>query len=258
MEGGVCSNESDHCTYMLYDIIQEDCTVARSDDITAMDYDELGTICTADSQPLLPSHHPYVSFDGSDQIHEDSTLGHTDSVVVQHVVEEDTNVNDIGEIDSDTLYTVNNSDSSQSASSLQAISTYIEYTQNVVMSCCYMCSRKFARLQILKGHMKRQHGAICDVSRVTKQVLRVATVCRQCGYIGASQRETRLHVIQKHRLSVARPPRECKTNQQRLLLNRRRMAAEKAAYPPVVCLICRTEIGLLKNYQALIQNSRRP
>ena len=251
MEVETCNDDADHCTYMLYGIIQDDCNVPQSDVITtAIDFDELGTVCTADSKSLLPSRYPYVSFDGTGQIHEDNV--HTDShgVVVQDVIEEEVNVNVRGHTDDDTRYCVNSIDSGQIADCSETTDsdTYIEHVQNVIMSCCYMCGRKFTRLQTLKGHMKRQHGTVCDVSRVTEEMIPIATVCQQCGYIGTTQQATCLHIIRKHGLPVPRPPHQCKTNPQRLKLNRQRMAAQKAAYPPIACIICASEIGLLKNY----------
>lgn len=256
MEVDPCGDEADHCTYMLYDIGQADSTVSQSDVIIAtVDFDELGTVCTPDSHTLSPSHLPCVSFDGTDQMHEDSTLGHTDSqsVVVQDVVEEEVNVSVRGDVLGDENYSVTSSNGGQIANSSTAINTYIEYVQNIVILSCYVCDRKFSRLQTLKGHVKRQHGTTCNLTQVTEEMLPVATICRQCGYVGATQQETCLHVTRKHRLPVARHPRQCKTNPQRLLLNRRRMAAQKAAYPPVTCLICKSEIGLLKNYDGHIK-----
>jgi len=260
MEVDTCNDETDHCTCLLYGIVEEESAVPQSDAIIAsVDFDELGTICTADSQLLSPSHHSYVSLDGHGQIQEDNTLGHRDShggVVVQDVVEEEVGVNVRADTDGGSCYCVNGSDSGQIADSSEAINTHVEYVQNVVMSCCYVCGRKFTRLQTLKGHMKRQHGTICELSRVVEEILPIATVYRQCD-IGTSKQPAHLHVIQKHDLPVDRPPRQCKTNPRRLMLNRRRMAAQKAAYPPIVCLICSSEIGLLKNYDAHIKRYHR-
>jgi len=260
MEVDTCNDETDHCTCLLYGIVEEEPPVPQSDAIiTSVDFDELGTICTADSQLLSPSHHSCVSLDGHGQIQEDNTLGHRDShgVVVQDVVEEEVGVNVRADTDGGLPYCVNDSDSGQIADSSEATNTYVDYVQNVVICCCYVCGRKFTRLQTLKGHMKRQHGTVCDLSRVVEEILPIATICRQCSYIGTSKQAARLHVIQKHHLPVDRPPRQCKTNPQRLMLNRRRMAAQKAAYSPIVCSICSSEIGLLKNYDAHIKRYHR-
>ena len=260
MEVDTCSDGADHCTYLLYDIAEEESPVPQSDTIIAsVDFDELGTICTTDSQSLSPSHHPYVSLDGRGQIQEDNTLEHTDShgVVVQDMVEEEVDVNVLGDTDGDSRYDVNSNGTRRIANSSEAINTYVEYVHNVATSCCYVCGRKFTRLQTLKGHMKRQHGTACNISRIMEEILPIAMVCRQCGYVGTSDQAMRLHVVQKHRLPVDRPSRQCKTNPRRLRLNRRRMAAQKATYPPIVCLICGSEIGLLKNYDAHIKRYHR-
>jgi len=257
MEVDTYSDEADHCTYMFCSIIQEDCSVPQSDVITAtVGFDGLGAICAAESQSLLPSHHPYASFEERYPVHEDNALPYADShnVVVQDVVEEEVNVNARADIDDNArYYEIFNSDCGKINNSSETIKSYIECAQNVVVSCCYECSRKFTKLRILKGHVKRQHGTMCDMSRVTEEILPVATVCRQCGYVGTTQQATQIHVVQKHHLPVARSSRQCKTNAQRLKLNRQRMAAQKAAYPPIVCLICRTEIGLLKNYEGHVK-----
>jgi len=249
MEVATCADETDHCTYTLYNIIREDYGVPQSDVvIRTVDIDELGTICTADDLSLSLPHHPYMSSDNSGQICEDDTLEHrdNDSVDVQDVVEEEVNFQIEADGDAHAEY-------EQVVNGSEAMNAYIKYVQNVVIFCCYVCGCKCTRLQTLKGHMKRQHGTDCDVSRVVHETLPTATVCRQCGYVGTTQQATCLHAVRKHRLSVDRPSHQCKTNPRRLMLSRQRMRAEKAVYPPIECLICRSEIGLVKNYSEHIK-----
>ena len=285
MELERCTDDADHCTYM-YDSLHNDCadSVAERDVIiAAVDFDELQSICAADCESLSPSHHPCMLFDASGQIQPDDTDSPTCSVVIEEEVNghselfvNSTNSASVvidGQVNGHSELFVNSTDSRQldsasvvidgqvnehselfvnsteSGHSSAAVNTCIDYTQNAVLFCCYLCARKFTRLQVLKGHMKRQHSSVCDVSRVTQETLPTAAVCRLCGYVGTSQQVTNVHVTRKHCHQAA----EYKTNARRLMLNRQRMAATKAAYPAIVCLICASEIGLLKNYDAHIK-----
>jgi len=247
MEEDGCDNEPDQCTYTLYSIIPDDCNVRT------MDFDELGSICAAGSQSPSPLHYSYLSLDSCGQVHEGNTVEHVDNhgIVVQEMVEEEVNVR--GDFNDNSQCSAISTEHELVVNDSEGVDAYIEYVQNVVMFSCCQCSRKFTRLQTLKGHMKRQHGISRSESHVAKERLPIATACRHCDYVGTTQEATRVHVVHKHRLPVARSLRQRKTNPQRLLLNRQRMAAQKAAYPPIVCLICNTEIGLLKNYHGHIK-----
>jgi len=257
MEVDAYVDETDQCMYTLYNIIQEDYDVPQSDAlIRNVDIDELGTIYTADDLSLSVSHHPYVSLDNSGPIHVDNMLEHGDnnSIDVQEMVEEEVNIQCEIDGNADSEYCVNHR---QVANDQEARNAYIEYIQNVVIFCCYVCDQNFTRLQTLKGHVKRQHGITCDVSRVVEELLPIATACRQCGYVGTTQQAVCLHATRKHRLAIDRAPRQFKTDPRRLMLNRQRMDAEKAAYPFIVCLICKSKIGLIKNYSEHIKRHHR-
>ena len=259
MEVDACAGDRDQCMYTLYNIniIHEEPDIPQSDAfIRTVDIDELGTICATDDLSLSLPHHPYISLDSNGETHEDNMLEHRDgnSVQVQDMVEEEVNVQGEFDGDADAEYYVNHE---QDVDGREATNASIDYVQNVVIYCCYVCGRKFTKLQTLKAHMKRQYGTLCDVSRVVEEMLPVATVCRWCGYVGTTQQATCLHVVQKHRPPVDRRLRQCRTNPRRLMLNRQRMSDQKAAYPPTECLICRTEIGLVKNYAEHIKRHHR-
>jgi len=248
MEVDTCVDDTDHCMYSLYNIIQEDSTVLQSDVVIRnVDIAELGIIYTTDDLSLPLPHHPYVSLDNSGQIHEHNVVeqGDNNRIDVQDMVEEEVDMQGEIDCDADADHCVNHG---QVVDGPEAVNAYSDCVQNVVIFGCYVCGRKFTRLPTLKGHVKRQHGTTCDVSRVMEEMLPIATVCRQCGYVGTTQEAVGLHAIRKHRLPVDRPTRQCKTSPQRLMLNRQRMVAEKAAYPSIVCFICKSEIGLVKNY----------